>query len=501
MASRTSSPNMIPQSWLAGTLKDDGQSTAEASKRCPTCGRAGSSCFMIKILRIDMSIDTPRNDQLPTESIIFPERWRPEDLIIAHLGSETQENLISRQWLENNIPQQLQILFGDGRNMQLLWKFPRGRYEFQTAHRVVDIKDGHGITFNRKIPTSASNDVFFEEELAQYPRRRITGKMAMMEVKERVSRVLQKFLHLRRAMEGSAGKVKADSIRLGGVLRRDNSEDHSQSAIPSMRKEIDSQLEGNSSASSEGNLTAERGFSVSSIASKSSVPATDLTSQLYSDPDSFHQPLSRANNDEARGLNTICCQNILHSPSISPADPETFLTKDGNRPGPDVCELVHRAWATQQDPQANCLSRNASTSEARLTSYAEYDTLDSMCSENNGAAPRLQYSCDGDGTQATTCLTSHDGQANTYCNPIIPPVSLSDQGDCGSVCLRSPEIPPDGQDEQDSSSMLSTISSLGSDIPYPDNYWTWSTEQNNYFHTETGSDGTEVTIWYPRKFS
>ncbi|KAI1458916.1 hypothetical protein F4805DRAFT_456309 [Annulohypoxylon moriforme] len=48
---------------------------------------------------------------------------------------------------------------------------------------------------------------------------------------------------------------------------------------------------------------------------------------------------------------------------------------------------------------------------------------------------------------------------------------------------------------------VSTSSSESTEMPFPDEYWSWSAEDNNYFHTESKSDGTEETTWYPRKFA
>lgn len=59
----------------------------------------------------------------------------------------------------------------------------------------------------------------------------------------------------------------------------------------------------------------------------------------------------------------------------------------------------------------------------------------------------------------------------------------------------------DQQDRMSVLSSLSTISSIGVDIPYPDDYWTWSPEKKNYFHVRQKPDGTEETQWYPTRFA
>ncbi|KAI1411911.1 hypothetical protein F5Y13DRAFT_190909 [Hypoxylon sp. FL1857] len=60
---------------------------------------------------------------------------------------------------------------------------------------------------------------------------------------------------------------------------------------------------------------------------------------------------------------------------------------------------------------------------------------------------------------------------------------------------------PDNQDQRDPSPVLSRVSSMSIDIPYPDDYWTWSEENRNHFHIRTKLDGTEETIWYPADFT
>ncbi|KAI0884243.1 uncharacterized protein GGS22DRAFT_165201 [Annulohypoxylon maeteangense] len=78
------------------------------------------------------------------------------------------------------------------------------------------------------------------------------------------------------------------------------------------------------------------------------------------------------------------------------------------------------------------------------------------------------------------------------------------QDECANYSPRF-ELPPlDFHDDQDYSLRLSPVSTLSSEsteIRFPDDYWTWSVENNNYFHTESKPDGTKETKWYPRKFA
>ncbi|KAI0376222.1 hypothetical protein F5Y04DRAFT_215247 [Hypomontagnella monticulosa] len=48
---------------------------------------------------------------------------------------------------------------------------------------------------------------------------------------------------------------------------------------------------------------------------------------------------------------------------------------------------------------------------------------------------------------------------------------------------------------------LSSLSSAGTDIPHPDDFWTWSSENENYFHLRNSPNGTEETEWYPESFA
>ena len=47
---------------------------------------------------------------------------------------------------------------------------------------------------------------------------------------------------------------------------------------------------------------------------------------------------------------------------------------------------------------------------------------------------------------------------------------------------------------------ISNHSSTHSEMPFPDDYWTYDKQRRNYFHIDVEEDGTKTTIWYPEEF-
>lgn len=153
-----------------------------------------------------------------------------------------------------------------------------------------------------------------------------------------------------------------------------------------------------------------------------------------------------------------------------------------------------------KEDQMRHVVRRASTSDAHPKSYASNSThCDAYC---YSAASHSGFSGDLGrcwSFPTTMAALPSDEIERAYC-PISPPEAPSKGHAPCSPFLESRNYPCE-EDLLDRSSSLSSLSSIGTDIPYPDDFWTWSHESKKYFHIQTKPDGTEETIWYPEKFA
>ncbi|OTA94638.1 hypothetical protein M434DRAFT_10585 [Hypoxylon sp. CO27-5] len=145
-----------------------------------------------------------------------------------------------------------------------------------------------------------------------------------------------------------------------------------------------------------------------------------------------------------------------------------------------------------QDPRGH-EARSISTCQEHITEAFPFNstTSGSSLTYESESQPRLSWDRM---RQSITTMTSID--------PLITEdrTFFADGYAFGSLKTPSPSASPDNQDQQDRSSVNSS-SSTSTDIPYSDDYWTWSSEDKNYFHIRTKLDGTEETIWYPSDFA
>ncbi|KAI1774216.1 hypothetical protein F4818DRAFT_419251 [Hypoxylon cercidicola] len=160
--------------------------------------------------------------------------------------------------------------------------------------------------------------------------------------------------------------------------------------------------------------------------------------------------------------------------------------------------------------QASHIMRRASTDDIWPTSYTsgEHEFSSHIHHDASLYHSELQSGFSGDKGRRRSCPTSMKSlsiEANEACSR---PIGSSASHTVNYTSLSSRMMPSNAlredEDNQDCMSVIpsfSSLSSIGIDIPYPDDFWTWSPEKNNYFHIRQKPDGTEETLWYPTEFA
>ncbi|OTA67177.1 hypothetical protein K449DRAFT_419847 [Hypoxylon sp. EC38] len=531
----------------------------ETPKSASRTTTAGNLHFVVELL--EATIPTPPATELPAQPILLHEHWGPPRTAEAYFNYESRENLVSYQWLEEHISNNSKVILRDGKKILLVWRFLRSRRKFRTTHEVVHIEGVYALIFNHNRPTHSSDVTSpFENELAASQASQSTEQStALGKWKDRVFPKLQNYLHMwwlpnTRLPTGyqEIHCYEDEIISLGDLVCDDEDRDWVYVTLLDLELDYDENIRSETSRRDDVGVepyekkrpqvrTPESGQGPPLRRTNASISGSSLMNIQCPDIKTQYQLSKNDNKFTSGSLEPVeSTLTTMREPPIALGDPQDpkdrehqiiWLSEEAERshyrmpehwsrepelafsmaslidPHSETCKSLRfeleKSKSSQslrdeqdQDPRGH-EARNVPACQEHLTEAYHFNsaTSGSSLTYESESQPRDQM------RQSITTMTSINDSVGLV--PLNTENSALPADGCtiGPLQTGSPSAPPNNQDRQDRSSVVSSSSSTSTDIPYSDDYWTWSAENNRRFHIRTKLDGTEETIWYPSDFA
>lgn len=484
----------------------------------------------------------PRN-LLPAKPITIHQRWEPAEQLEAYLEREDKENLLSYRWLEGHTSQ---VILKDeciGQNILLVWRFSRSRQKFQTSHQVVDEGGPDLIFYQRMSSRSPAASSLFEKELKAYARRRtIEQKSVLDKLKDQVVTKLWEYLQRigRRSDSPNPSKTGDTLVREDRIVPLWSlwhpGEDGDRAYVTSVNTESAGKMSSGLKTSLGYNDAQKRSREANEIQSGATgsshkFPHSESSAYCGSNvaqeraEESFSHCSSKGEDIDRDNLYTVRLLKPFES-TIKPGE-AVSTAEDNSRGDPVTRQILPQPSDQRQSLSYDCLPQatmRARDMQSPLGTIGEPNNLpltdrqdhiggvdESRFGSTHSSNPVASRSSCTDDFESQSRLSSNQTLPTNHTpengfgidvndDQVYPPNDLTSQSLASELMYHSHCDQNHRDRDEDQSSAVSSLSSIGIDIPFPDDFWTWSDERQNYFHIRTEPDGTEETIWYPDDF-
>ncbi|OTA98217.1 hypothetical protein M426DRAFT_259613 [Hypoxylon sp. CI-4A] len=540
--------------------RDDDETSGKPATNDSKRKRMDVIYFTVEIL--EATIIAITNDQLPAKPNMFDEYWERAERVSAQFESNGERNLVSLQWFKKRFSNHLQVPFSDTRITQhvlLIWRFPQHRQKFQTTHQVMDIKGIRTLNFNRnRPPFSPDQTSIFETELSAYGRGRTTDNRAMIAVVLWIHWI-RSTLKVRRYGERqprAKGPVKhmdvlyncieEDVIPLGDLTRREwlraapVLSGTEVSRYDPCLSELDKEYLVNDKARESSSIIllktvleelylhdGNRSQLAWSSLEDSGLRTTIRERMLYSTMNSPNQLRVTNKSSSGRFSRYLTCHNLPHTlrrrekeirqPCHSGVQGITDTSSNQvDFHGPDNGQPTSAPPIEIPQEGGVSLETHQTRKVDHRTSFNTYKEPP-HCHNDSNAPIRstfLDQNLYGSERSATPTSQTESNVGNIWRDSFITgvmtlPSSVENPHTTPHPSEAPPyrlqpnpaQLPSEARDEQDRLSLNTILSSNSSEMPFPDDFWTWSPEKKRHFHVRRKSNGQEETIWYPERFA